>query len=213
MSMHLWQEEAHHTDFLWHQRVTWSLISVQFHPIHKPLPLCECKDLQPHLTVAPPAVNTWLCKRMSCFSFVIYHFGFSSLGWHFVLMIKYSVWKHVCVSVNVLSDEHVILWSLTDCGTDGFDSPSLSQNYFAKKNISFLQHVTIPDFYVFTHLFYHLNRFKLYYLLRWNNLACKDVKILRDNTHKKLDLLAKWLVITSEHPRSSTQHLFISYVV
>ena len=36
MSMHLWQEEAHHTDFLWHQRVTWSLISVQFHPIHKP---------------------------------------------------------------------------------------------------------------------------------------------------------------------------------
>lgn len=37
-SMHLWQEEAHHTDFLWHQQVTWSLISVWFNPIHKTSP-------------------------------------------------------------------------------------------------------------------------------------------------------------------------------
>lgn len=42
-SMHLWQEKAHHPDFLWHQWVLWSLISVVFH--HKSFPVCECKDL------------------------------------------------------------------------------------------------------------------------------------------------------------------------
>lgn len=103
MSMHLWQEEAHHTDFLWHQRVTWSLISVPFHPNHKSLPPLWMQ----RPSAAPPkgwvVLFTTLASPVRDDALVT-----------LLLLIKYSVWKHVCFSVNVFSEEHVILWSLTD---------------------------------------------------------------------------------------------------
>lgn len=49
--------------------------------------------------------------------------------------------------------------------------------------------------------------------LRFNNLPCKEVKILSDNIQEELDLLAECSVRTPEHTHSSEQRLFLSYVV
>lgn len=48
--------------------------------------------------------------------------------------------------------------------------------------------------------------------LRFNNLPCKEVKILSDNIQEELDLLAECSVRTPEHTHSSEQRLFLSYV-
>lgn len=72
--------------------------------------LCECKDLQPHRTVAPPAVNTWLCKRMGRVFLFITLAALVTMP----LMLKYSFFRtYLCVSFDVLSEEHAVLWSLT----------------------------------------------------------------------------------------------------
>lgn len=57
MSMHLWQEEAHHTDFFLASRVSRSPLSLLFY-------FPECKDLQPSrvqrpLVAAPDSVKEW----------------------------------------------------------------------------------------------------------------------------------------------------------
>lgn len=49
--------------------------------------------------------------------------------------------------------------------------------------------------------------------LRFNNLPCKEVKILSDNIQEELDLLAECSVRTPEHTHSSEQRLFLSCVV
>lgn len=85
---------------LWRQRVTRSLISVQFYPVHKPL-LYECKDLQPHLTVPPTPTprKTGSAEGCGvfylfvgfCFTTYILHFGCDTQVNLFLFMNKYSV--------------------------------------------------------------------------------------------------------------------------
>lgn len=104
MSMHLWQEEAHHTDFLWHQRVTWSLISVQFHPISLSVwmqrPSATSDRSAPPLST-PDSAKGWGPFLLIALASPVWDDAFASL----LLMIKYSVWKHVRV--------FMLMWS---CG-------------------------------------------------------------------------------------------------
>lgn len=106
--------------------------SVSSHP--QTSPSCECKDLQPCPTVAPPCCQhlTLLKDEAFSFSLLIYHFSFQSLGCnsrYFVFLIKYSVWKHV--RVFLLMFEVMNMWSCgvqqADNATDGSDFHWVSQ--------------------------------------------------------------------------------------
>lgn len=119
MSMHLWQEEAHHTDFLWRQRVTRSLISVPFHPNHKSLPLLWMQRpsaASPHPPPPPSAPET----AKGWFVFLFFYLPLSLPQFGMTLLLLCFYWSNIpcenmyVFSVNVLSEEHVILWSLTD---------------------------------------------------------------------------------------------------
>lgn len=106
--------------------------SVSSHP--QTSPSCECKDLQPCPTVAPPCCQHLTLLKDEAFSFtlLIYHFSFQSLGCnsrYFAFLIKYSVWKHV--RVFLLMFEVMNMWSCgvqqADNATDGSDFHWVSQ--------------------------------------------------------------------------------------
>lgn len=107
--------------FLWHQRVTLSLISVQFYPVHKPL-ICTNAKTFSHTWLYLP-LQKLTAKGCGLFLFVclFYHFTFYILGWrtgNFAFHEQIFCVKTCMCCYECLNAKHVILWGLTarsDC--------------------------------------------------------------------------------------------------
>lgn len=106
-SMHLWQEEAHHTDFLW-------IVMISGFRSNSPhlwiSPPCECKDLPPRRPIAPPAGGTWLYKRKGVFlnyRFILWWCrSWSNTLWNDVFPVEFN--KKGFTSEFHISNQHLV---------------------------------------------------------------------------------------------------------